>query len=343
MRSFRLLALVVCIPMLVLTSFAQQPSPTQSSAPPQQPATTAAAPTVPASEQIRKTVGFLTVEYGNSLADLKGGVIGTCFFVAVPDQRLGANQGFIYLVTNRHVAQPGIDLGTPYQVQAVMLRLNRVGPGGGLQSVSGQILLGGQVRWFFPSDEAVDLAILPVAPDQKSFDYLAIPSTMIVTAEQLKTGEIGVNDPVSFAGYFASFPGSIRMEPIVREGVIAMLPEEKLDTTLHKQGRLFLADIHAFHGNSGSPVFVNLGGMHHGVLTLGERYFLLGIISGYYPESAGFSVPAATVLTGEVHDNSGIATVVPGEELTNLLNSHEVQSDRDRQVKVLNRSGVSQK
>jgi len=111
-----------------------------------------------------------------------------------------------------------------------------------------------------------------------------------------------------------------------------MLPEEKLDTTLHKKGKLFLADLHAFHGNSGSPVFVNLGGMHHGSFFAGDRYILLGLISGYYPESAGFSVPAATVLTGEVRDNSGIATIVPGEELIKLLNSKEVQANRDNEV-----------
>ena len=124
------------------------------------------------------------------------------------------------------------------------------------------------------------------------------------------------------------------MEPIVRQGVIAMLPEEKLDTTLHKKGQLFLADLHAFHGNSGSPVFANLGGMHRGSLYMGDRYMLLGVISGYYPESAGFSVPAATVLTGEVRDNSGIAAIVPAEELIKLLNSDEVQAARNRAVKL---------
>lgn len=203
-----------------------------------------------------------------------------------------------------------------------------------MQSVQQQIRPD-QVHWFFPSDDAVDLAVAPLVPDKMKYAYMSIPSTMIATAEQLKTGEFGVGDPVTFAGYFSNFSGRIRMEPIVRDGVIAMLPEEKLDTTLHKQGRLFLADIHAFHGNSGSPVFVNIGGIHNGTMYVGEKYVLLGVLSGYYPESVGFSVPAATVLTGEVRDNSGIATIVPGAELINLLNSPDVQADRDRQVKNL--------
>jgi hypothetical protein len=270
------------------------------------------------------------VSYQNG--SVQGGVIGTCFFVVVPDARLGPNQGFVYLVTNRHVAQPGIDLGTPYQVRAIYLRMNLTTPVQGIQSAGGQIPLGDQLHWFFPSDDAVDLAILPVAPDQTRYAYLPIPLSMIVGSEQLKVDQVGIGDPVIFAGYFRSFSGETRMEPIVRQGVIAMLPEEKLDTTLHKKGHLFLADLHAFHGNSGSPVFANLGGMHRGALYLGDKYVLLGIISGYYPESAGFSVPAATILTGEVRDNSGIATIVPGEELVKLVNSKEVQASRDSQV-----------
>jgi hypothetical protein len=327
--------------LLVLASFAQEPSQPPNTASPQQPATSAAAPPPPIAEQIRKTVAFLMVAVGNDPA-APSGFIGTCFFVWVPDSRIGEGRGFMYLVTNRHVAQPGIDLGTPYHVQAIFIRMNLVTPQGGMQSVEERIPPD-QVHWFFPSDDAVDLAIAPLSPDQTKYAYMSIPSTMIVTAEQLKTGEVGVNDPISFAGYFSNFPGRIRMEPIVREGVIAMLPEEKLDTTLHKQGRLFLADIHAFHGNSGSPVFVNIGGMHHGMIYAGERYFLLGVLSGYYPESVGFSVPAATVLTGEVRDNSGIATIVPGEELTNLLNSPDVQADRDRQIKLTNHEATNHK
>ncbi|HET7259612.1 MAG TPA: trypsin-like peptidase domain-containing protein [Candidatus Acidoferrum sp.] len=310
---------------------------TRSAPPPQaeqQPPATATAPTPPTAEQIRKTVAFLMVAFKNGAVE--GGVIGTCFFVVVPDKRLGENQGFVYLVTNRHVAEPGVDLGTPYEVQAVFVRMNLIAPEGGIQSVQERIPLGGRIRWLFPSDDGVDLAILPIAPDQKVIAYAPIPSTIIVSAEELKTGEVGVGDPVTFAGYFSNFPGRSRMEPIIREGVVAMAPEEKFTTTLHKQGHLLLADLHAFHGNSGSPVFVNIGGFHRGVIS-GENYKLLGVLSGYYPESVGFSVPAATVLTGEVRDNSGIATIVPGEDLIDLLNSPEAQADRDNQAAILNR------
>jgi hypothetical protein len=262
------------------------------------------------------------------------GVVGTCFFVSVLDKRLGENQGFIYLVTNRHVAQPGIDLGIPYQVSEAVLRLNLVVPRGEIESVEERIPLDNLFRWYFPQDDAVDLAVLPLAPNQKTFSYEQIPFSMIATSDQVDAGDVVVGDRLLFAGYFSSFPGQVRIEPIIREGVIAMMPDENLDTTLHKPGRIYLADLHAFHGNSGSPVLVNVSGNHHGVITMGEKWLLLGLISGYYPESVGYSVPAATVLTGEVRDNSGIATIVPAYELKKLLDSAEIRAQQERDVSI---------
>lgn len=329
MKCVRFLIFAFCFSLLLLTSSAQQPAQPTSAAPPQSPIATGV-PNPPVLEQIRKTVGFLSIAYMDGTA--RGGVIGTCFFVSIPDKRLGENRGFPYLVTNRHVAQPGIELGTPYDVQAVFIRLNLATPQGEIRSVQEQIPMGGRIRWFFPADDAVDLAVLPIGPDEKRYDYMTVPSTVIVSSDELKNGNFGVGDAVTFAGYFSSFPGQIRVQPIVRQGVIAMLPEEKLSTTLHKEGVLYLADLHAFHGNSGSPVFVNQSGFRHGAIYSGESYRLLGILSGYYPEAAGFSVPAAAVLTGEVRDNSGIATIVPADELIKLLNSPILQAEREAQL-----------
>jgi trypsin-like peptidase len=325
MKSSRIPALVLCFHLALLTSLAQQSTSGQA------PIATAAAPQQTFTEQIRNTVAFLTVTYQNGPKAM--GALGTCFFIWVSDNRLGENQGFVYLVTNRHVAQPGVDIGAAYPVLGVFLRLKLVAPQGDKQSVQERIPLDNQLHWYFPQDDAVDLAILPLAPDQSIYSYETIPSSLIATSDQVKAGDVVVGDRVVFAGYFSNFPGQKRIEPIVRQGVVAMLPDENLDTTLHKPGRLYLADLHAFHGNSGSPVLVNVGGTpHHGEVILSDKYRLLGLISGYYPESVGFNVPAATVLTGEVHDNSGIATIVPANELNKLLNSAELRAYQDRYV-----------
>jgi hypothetical protein len=71
---------------------------------------------------LKKIVGFLRVGFlkdGQAYVDA-----GTCFFVVYEDKRLGDNGGFVYLVTNRHVAVPRIDEGQGYPVQWTRIRLN---------------------------------------------------------------------------------------------------------------------------------------------------------------------------------------------------------------------------
>jgi Trypsin-like peptidase domain len=329
MKGVRIAVSVFCFHLVLLACSAQQPIGNQ-------PPIAAAATQTPA-EQMRNTVAFLQTMYRDG-QDIKG-VIGTCFFIQVLDKRLGENSGFSYLVTNRHVAQPGIDLGTPHEASDVIITLNLVATQNGVESTQGRIPFSNEVHWYFPQDDAVDLAILPFAPDPNQYSYKSIPSSMIVTSDKITSDDVVVGDRVIFSGYFSNFPGRIRIEPIIREGVIAMMPDENIDTTLHKPGRLYLADLYAFHGNSGSPVFVNTSGTHHGGILLGESYLLLGLISGYYPESAGYSVPAATALTGEVRDNSGIATIVPADELKKLLDSAGIRAQQDSVMQNCLRNG----
>ena len=145
MKSFRTSALVFCFFLALLTASAQQSPPGQA------PIASATAPPQSFIENIRKTVAFLEIDYQN-VPDRKG-VIGTCFFVMVLDKRLGENQGFVYLVTNRHVAQPGIDLGTAYPAMGAFIRLNLANPQGANQSVT-EFIPSDQLHWFFPQDEA---------------------------------------------------------------------------------------------------------------------------------------------------------------------------------------------
>jgi hypothetical protein len=324
MKHFLVVGLAVSV-IWICGGVAAQESPGK-----QQSIATAAVSQNTFTEQLRKTVGFLRVTYRDGLNRMQ--VTGTCFFVYVEDKRLGENRGFTYLVTNRHMAQPGIERGVIHPVDDVFIRMNLIAPRSGNESVEEKIPMGPHLRWFFPDDDSIDLAVLQADPDQTKYDFQMIPESLLATPNQIKSFLVEPGDSVVFAGYFYQFPGQKRIEPIVRQGILAMMPDEMLSTTLQKPGQLFLADAHAFHGNSGSPLFVKLGGSRHGQVIAGENYLLIGVISGYYPEGESFSVPAATVLTGEVHDNSGIATVVPAQELLKVLDSTELQADRDSKI-----------
>ena len=317
---------------ITLTTFAQE-QPAVRTAGQDQGGVAASPPPRALSAELRRTVTYIDVFYDKTDPDHPKGVIGTGFFVVYEDKRLGEKRGFAYLVTNRHVAQPGIESGTPHNALEVWLRVNYKVPQGNEQSVTAKIPMNGVTHWYFSDDEAVDLAVMPFIPDENVYDLEKIPVSMFATSDKIKARSINVGDPVVFTGFFSNFSGKRRVEPIFRQGVIAMMPEEKFETTLKKPGNLYLADAHAFHGNSGSPIFVSMGGAHRGSLVLGEEYLLIGIISGYYPEQDSFVIPGAAVLTGEVRDNSGIATVVPADELLKLLDSPSLVASRNDIVK----------
>ena len=64
----------------------------------------------------------------------------------------------------------------------------------------------------------------------------------------------------------------------------------------------------------------------------GLPYGLLGIVSGYMWEDNTLTLHAATDYEGTIHANSGIAIVVPAEQLRALLESPELQRERDTAV-----------
>jgi len=326
MVTHRNCVLVSATFLCCLTGLGQQ-SPVSASA--QAPATSRVP--VPFAVAIKKAVVFFETDC------LKDGTmvshLATAFILVQPDERLGKDRGFQYLVTNRHAAQPCIEEDTPCQVTnyAVKVNVRSNDPTG--SSAATRILLGPNLPWVFPGDPAVDLAIIPFGADQSKVDFEPIPATMLATEDVVKANGIGEGDPVIFTGLFVQVQGLKKLEPIVRQGTIAMMPDEPIGTTLKKPGNLYLADVHVFGGNSGSPMFVNLGGFRNGRMVAANDYKLLGVISGYEEEDTNLNLQAATTYSGKLSLNSGVASVVPAKELDTLLNSAQLQAQRDMVVK----------
>jgi len=285
---------------------------------------------IPFGTALKRTVGLLTVLFIKDGKPYQGR--GTCFFISYPDDRLPKNLNFTYLVTNRHMAQPGVEDGHPYQTLRTTLRLNKKGAGGSDEKL---LPLGSLTHWYFPADESVDLAVLPLGPDQSVYDYVEFPMSMLATKHELDAYAVGEGDRVMFTGLFYQVPGLTRFEPIVREGVLAMMPDEQLETTLHKRGNLYLADVHVFEGNSGSPLLIDLAGSRNGSTTAGTHYELLGIVSGFYHEDSDLTLTIASTYTGTLEGNSGIAMVVPADALKDLLDSPELKAARDQAIAAL--------
>ena len=279
------LLLRLCVMYLAFSraDISQTPAPVQASPP---------EPQLPFTTQIKRTVVFIQTDCrhivtAEEAADVNSpkkptdSFFGTGFFVSIQDKRLP--QGvFGYLITNHHVAQPGIENGHPCEVLDHFVRLNLKEKN---QEGSSKLLpLGNNPGWKFPDNQAVDLAALPFLPDEHVFDFEAIPTGEMATQNTMTALSIAEGDSVVFCGLFIQYGGLTnggltRMEPIVRTGTLAMLPNELLSTTLGKPGRVYLAEAHVFGGNSGSPMFVNVGGIRENGIS-GIAYKLLGVVAG---------------------------------------------------------------
>lgn len=284
---------------------------------------TTTSPPEPIERQIRKTVTFIT------LSCLRGNIpiraYGTGFFVSVADSRLPTNSFFGYVVTNRHVAMCWDDQNNPMQVQSVAIRLNlKDGSSNELRSV-------GNLTWILPPDDSVDLAVAPLGLDPNVYDLLFIPDSVLATEDVIKKESIAEGLKLVFSGFFYQVPGLKRIEPILREGIVAMMPDEELVTTTGRKGKVYLAEVHAFHGNSGSPAFVDLGGLRGEAFKIGADYRLLGVVSGGYSEGEQNTLVLETPLASKP-GNSGIAMIVPASALKALLDDSRVVALRDAEV-----------
>lgn len=232
---------------------------------------------------------------------------GTAFFVAVPSSNEGATFSFSYLVTAKHVA-------IRLQDKQFFVRINS-------RDGSSKLIRGEGVKWWtHPTDNSVDIAIIPCALPITEFDYMVIPVSMFLSDEVIKNKGIGTGDEVFITGLFAHVTGSKRNIPIVRMGNIAMMPDEPIPTSDLGDIDAYLIEARSIGGISGSPAFVRetvqmgIGG-----------FYLLGLMHGHWdiPSSKkddGVLMDADSV--GKV--NMGIAIVVPAKKILEVINHPEL-------------------
>lgn len=122
--------------------------------------------------------------------------------------------------------------------------------------------------------------------------------------------------PVVFAGY----PMGLAMKsnrPLLRQGMVAAVGDS--------DNPIILLDAQVFEGSSGSPVFPNPG-VAFGLETLHRNpgKIFIGIIAGYLPFAAADTVEVSGKSTPiESKENSGIAVVLPANEIAKLLRKFE--------------------
>lgn len=278
----------------------------------------------PIPQEVKQAVTFVfvTSDAGKRVPN------GTGFFIGVKNEQ-DPNLVNVYLATARHVVT---NKKTASFFKHIWLRMNRkAGDWGYLR-----IPLSGTdaARVFEHKDPNVDIVVIPILPDRKTFDYKCVPENWITTKEMFENLKIAEGDEIFFVGLFTGYYGIERNYPIVRFGRVALISDENIPWRDKKADKpklldLYLVETQSFGGNSGSPVFFWLDPTRDRKrIALGAQKLLLaGIMKGSYSQTK----PIGSVETDTVQvafENLGIAAVVPAYSLHEILFSDELKKQR---------------
>lgn len=178
-----------------------------------------------------------------------------------------------------------------------------------------ELIWTGDDKPFVPPDKTVDLAVLPGHYLDLPIDPLYLEAhEFVATRDDLQPPRYGVGAEVFYMGLFNPHVGETRNQPITRFGRIALTPDEPV-LWEDEYVRVILAEINAFGGTSGSPVFIYLGHTDARGLPLPK---LLGVLKGSFTQKHDatlIGIDAKLLITNVV----GVAAIVPAFMLDDFI------------------------
>lgn len=257
--------------------------------------------------QVKKSVTFIfTKDTSNRLSPQ-----GTGFFILMKSNQNNDTANFGYLVTTKSTLKKN-----PVSFfDTVYIRINR--KDGYSDTLIIPLYSNSGPRYFPHPDSTVDLVIIPAYPDLNRYDFLFTPVGMIAAMDFMKKENISEGDEVFYTGMEPSHFGIFKNIPIVRFGKIAQLSEEKYSVD-GGYTELYLVETEISKGSIGSPLFYYAPALKDtGSAASPVKFFLTGIISGYYDKRKG--------------DTHGIVSVIPAYKLNEILNIPAVMQERDKE------------
>ena len=162
--------------------------------------------------------------------------------------------------------------------------------------------------------------------------------------------EVQVGQDVFFIGLFSEFPGTERVEALVRFGKVALsktvVPMRHPVTGEIQQADAYLVEARSWGGESGAPVFVHDEHYRIDVRDLRGDYpkqvqksqvsssdvgpGLLGLLHGHFENHRTVTYMKDSGPTAEVTVPSGIAVVIPASKIFETLNDKRFTQERER-------------
>jgi hypothetical protein len=140
-------------------------------------------------------------------------------------------------------------------------------------------------HWLPHPDQNIDLIVCPTMIPTDVFDiqHISLEERQL-TPEIIAEHDFGVGDDVFIAGMFISILGETKNIPIIRYGIIAAMPEEKIRTE-YGYHFAYLIEARSTGGLSGSPAFLHvapwrtIGGLPRPASGLTQ--YPLGVVLGH--------------------------------------------------------------
>jgi hypothetical protein len=295
-------------------------------------------------EEMKKCVAFLfgqvhaPAPVGSILRDQTGRPVllemplGTAFFVSYPDKRGGEDYSFFYLVTAKHVLKDA-DGGF---LKSITIRLNMVKSENGSSVGSAEVPVtdpSGKLLWFEDKDDPQnDVVLTPLLPDQQKASFKAVPVQMFADANLLTTQHVTEGDSVYLFGLMPQYYGEKRNYPVVRKGSLALITDEEIKTGPDLRQHVYLAELGSWPGNSGAPVFLNFSGLRGSEFIGSSRFFLLGLMLGYFSNLREADLIETRTVLGGDPSNIGISYILPASTIRKVLESVDAQHARDEEI-----------
>lgn len=252
--------------------------------------------------------------------DIEGnGITGTGFFFNFTEIPNGFVNNTPVIVTNRHVVET-MEKGSliftladsehnPIDTEHYNLILNSF-----------------KDWWIYHPDSDIDLCVLPLLnafmnlPGNIVPYYVCLDKSLLPTKSQLDA--LDAIEDIIMVGYPSGIWDEVNNQPIIRRGVTATHPNKDY------QGRKeFLADVAAFPGSSGSPVFIMNSGAYANSrdqsFVIGSRLFFMGVLyAGPTMTSQGDikikTIPTNTIAFSEHRLQMNLGMIIKSEMILDL-------------------------
>lgn len=278
-------------------------------------------------EQLRKNVGFIYYNH----KDGKQKYAGTCFWLLLCQSETGT--GYTYTITAKHIIvkikENSID-------NKAWIRVNT--KNGETESLETSV-----EDWYsLENGDPTDVAVISISPEfGKQYDAVHLAEDMLQDFSKLKFfRQPGNGDDVAIIGLFHPHIGKKRNIPIVRSGTIAALPEERIQTRDFGEIEAYLIESRSIGGLSGSPVYVHIttpriteDGSADKTVRFMREVWLLGLIHGHYDADLAKEDIMPDDDINKETINMGIAIVVPAEQIMRTINSPELKTIREEELK----------